>query len=74
MKALVQCCREADAQKGSGGTWMAQSVKHPTLNIGSGHDLTVVSSIPASGSALTAQGLLGILSLPLSAPPPHQNK
>ena len=43
---------------------MAPSVKHPTLDFGSGHDVTVVGSSPASGSALTAQSLL-LLSLPL---------
>ena len=52
---------------------MAQSVKHPNLDFGSGHDLTVRSS-PASGSVLSAWSLLGILSptlsLSLSAPPP----
>ena len=46
-----------------------QSVKHPTLSFGSGHDLMVVSLSPASGSGLTALSLLGILSLSLSAPP-----
>ena len=25
----------------SRGTWVAQSVEHPTLDLGSGHDLTV---------------------------------
>ena len=25
----------------SGGTWVAESVKHPTLDFSSGHDLTV---------------------------------
>ena len=44
---------------------MAQSVKHPTLDFGSGHDLMVHETEPASGSALTAQSLLEILSLPL---------
>ena len=36
----------------SGGTWVAQSVEHPTLGFGSGHDLGVVRSSPASGSML----------------------
>ena len=51
---------------------MAQPVKCPTLELSSGHDLTTsqfVSSSPAWGSALMVQSLLGILSLPLSAPP-----
>ena len=45
---------------------MAQSVEHLTLDFGSGHDLTVHEIEPiTSGSALTAENLLGILSLPL---------
>ena len=40
---------------------MAQRVKRPTLDIGSGHDLTaVVRRSPASDSELTAQSLLGL--------------
>jgi len=34
------------------GAWVAQSVKHPTLDFGSGHELRVVSSSPAWGSTL----------------------
>ena len=34
------------------GAWVAQSVKHPTLDLGSGHDLMVLRSRPASSSAL----------------------
>ena len=49
---------------------MAQSVKRQTLGLGSDHDLTVHEFEPMSGSALTGQNLLGILSLPLSALPP----
>ena len=50
---------------------MAQSVKQPTLDFGSGHDLMVgvVSSSPTSGSVLTAHDLLGILSLSFSLCP-----
>ena len=44
---------------------MSQSVECPTLDLGSGHDLTVRGLSPVSGSMLTAQSLLGILSLPL---------
>jgi len=33
-------------------TWVAQSFKCPTLDFGSGHDLRVVRSSPALGSAL----------------------
>ena len=43
---------------------MVQSIKRPTLDFGSSHDLTVQEMDPLSGSAL-----LGILSLCLSAPP-----
>ena len=46
-----------------GATWVAQLVKHPTLYFWSGHDPTVMRSSPESGSALTAQSLVGILSL-----------
>ena len=34
------------------GSWVAQLVKHLTPDFGSGHDLRVVSSSPASGSLL----------------------
>ena len=46
--------------------------KLSTLDFSSGHDLTVrlMGWSPASGCVLTAQNLLGILSLPLSAPLP----
>ena len=44
---------------------MPQSVKHLTLDFGSGHDLAVRGIEPHVGSALTAQSLLGILSLSL---------
>ena len=50
---------------------MAQSVKHLTPDSGSGRDLVVVRLSPASGFVPTAQGLLGILSPPLSLPLPH---
>ena len=33
-------------------TWVAQSVKRPTLDFGSGHDLMVMRSSPMSGSIL----------------------
>ena len=42
---------------------MAQSVEHLPLDFGSGHDAKVMESSPMSGSKLTAQSLLGILSL-----------
>ena len=43
---------------------MVQSVKHLTLDFGSGHDLVVCGFKHESGSVLTAQRLLGILSAP----------
>ena len=50
---------------------MAQLVKHLTLGLGSGHDLTVPEIEPTLGSVLTTWSLLGIplthsLSLSLS--------
>lgn len=44
---------------------MAQLVESPGVDFGSGHDLPIGGIEPLSGSALTAQRLLGILSLPL---------
>ena len=55
---------------------MAQSVKRPTLDFGSGHDLLVLEMEtepePRVGGAVvsTLQSLLGIVSLPLSLPLP----
>ena len=46
------------------GAWVARSVLSPTLDFGSGHDLTVCGTEPHVGSVLTARGLLGLLSLP----------
>ena len=59
-------CGQAVVIKSANSTssWVAQSVKHQTLDFGSGHDLRVVRSSPTSGSVLTAWSLLGILSLP----------
>ena len=34
------------------GTWVDQSVKHPTLDFSLGHDLRVMRSSPTSGSTL----------------------
>ena len=50
---------------------MAQSVKLPTLDFGSGHDLRVREFEPHTGSVLATLSLLGILSLPLFLPLPH---
>ena len=43
----------------SWGTWMAQLVKHLTLDFGTSDDLTVVRSSPTSGPELAAQTCLG---------------
>ena len=51
---------------------MAQSVEHPTLNMGSGRDLVVVGSSVMSGSPLTVEPARDALSPSLSASP--QNK
>ena len=32
---------DLDFKSNSGGTWVAQSVKYPTLDLGSSHDLKV---------------------------------
>ena len=55
--------------------WVARSVKFPTRDSGSGHDLMVHEMEPHIGicSALTARSLLGILSLPLSLCPYHSS-
>ena len=49
---------------------MAQSVKCPTLDFCSGHDLMVCEIETYKGSVLAASSLLGIVSLPLSLPVP----
>ena len=46
------------------GTWVAQLVKQPTLELTSGHDLKIVRSRPVLGSTL-GWSLLAILFLPL---------
>ena len=38
-----------------GCAWMAQSVKNPTLDFGSGHHLTVVRLSPSPGSTLSKE-------------------
>ena len=35
--------------RGSGGAWVAQLVKRPTVDLGSGHDLTVDEFEPHVG-------------------------
>ena len=46
---------------------MTRFVEHLTLDFDSGHDPRVVALSPSLGSTLTAQRLLGILSLSLSS-------
>ena len=41
---------------------MAQSLKHLTLDFGSGHDLKVLELSPTLGSALSGESALGSLS------------
>ena len=48
IRGSIQHQRNTD----SWGTWVAQGVDCPTLDFGSGHDLKVMGSSPASGSAL----------------------
>ena len=50
---------------------MAQSVKCPTPNFSSGHDLTVVRSSPALGSTLSMEAAYDSLSLSSSLTPAH---
>ena len=37
------------------GSWVVQSVKHPTPGFGSGHNLRVVRLSPSSGSTLSLE-------------------
>ena len=48
--------------------WVAQLIKCLTPDFGSGHDLVVRGLSPVSGSVLTAESLLGIVSLSLPLP------
>ena len=48
------------------GAWVAQLVKHLTLDFGSGHDLMVVGWSPALGSVLCRE------SASPSLPPAHK--
>ena len=62
-------------QKTNRGAWVAQSVKRLTLTLAQVMISQSVGLSSTLGSVLTAWGLLGILSLPISAPPPlSQNK
>ena len=54
----------------AGGAWVAQLVKHPALDFGSGHDLTVWGMEPHVGLwADSTEPTWDALTLPLSAPP-----
>ena len=54
------------------GTWVALSVKRPTLGFGSGHYLTFCKSESNVGlCAGSVESAWDSLSLPLSPPPPH---
>ena len=46
-----------------GNAWVAQSIKRPILDSGSGHEKSHRGFIPTFDSVLTAWSLLGILSL-----------
>ena len=52
------------------GAWVARSVKCPTLDFGSGHDLIVRGFEPHIGlCAVSAEPAWNSISPPLSAPP-----
>jgi len=56
------------------GTWVAQSVKRPTLDFGSGHDLRILGSSPVLGgvvSTLSGESAWDsfLFPLPLLLPP-----
>ena len=53
------------------GACVAQLVKCPTLDFGSGYDLTVREFSPVSGAVLTPWSLLGLLSRSFSLCPSH---
>ena len=55
----------------SGKAWVAQSVKRPTLDFGSGHNLTVHEFEPRTGlCADSGEPVWDAVSPGLSAPPP----
>ena len=45
--------------------WLRRSVKHPTLDFGSGHDLRVLESSPTSVSMLSGESAGDSFPLPL---------
>ena len=67
LKKILLECKFATKNGIYSGRLGGQSVKCPTLDFGSGHDLTVCGIEPMSGSVLTMQSLLGSLSPFLSA-------
>ena len=50
---------------------MAQSVKGPTVSFSLGHELTIVGSIPTSGSALSMEPAWILALSPSLSVPPH---
>ena len=52
------------------GGWVAQLVKHPTLDFSSGQDLRAVRWSPTPGSGLSGESTWDPLPLPLSLPLP----
>jgi len=50
---------------------VAQSVKHLTLDLGSGHDLRVLVSSPTSGSVLSGESACDLSPSPSALPPGH---
>ena len=52
-------------REGEWGTWVAQLVKCPTLDFGSGNDLRVLGSSPMSGTLLNRESACLRLPLPL---------
>ena len=69
----IKIWAEIENQSDAWGTWVALSAKRPPPDFGSGLDLRVLSSSPVSSCELTAWSLLGIVSLPLSLPLPHEH-
>ena len=65
IKSLPVCSQEVEGERGA---WVAQSVEWPTLDFGSGHDLTVCEFEPHVGlcadSIEPAWDPLSSLSLP----------
>ena len=51
-KTIQRERRQTGDSKTRRGTWVAQLVKHLTLEYGSGHDPRVVGLSPASGNTL----------------------